>query len=60
MGSPDFGDMTCAKLTARLAADGATPVARASAVEGPASPLEGGHYIAMWLRPQSSCNFPHW
>lgn len=46
--------MTCAQLKKAVLADGAREVTRKQAMAGqPAS----GHYIAMMLRPQSSCNF---
>lgn len=46
--------MTCAQLKKAVLADGAVEVPRAQALAG--QPGQG-HYIAMMLRPQSSCNF---
>eukprot|EP00879_Flechtneria_rotunda_P001962 GHRR01002136.1.p2 GENE.GHRR01002136.1~~GHRR01002136.1.p2 ORF type:complete len:228 (+),score=54.51 GHRR01002136.1:785-1468(+) len=47
-------DMTCNQLTKAVLADGAKQVSRQQALN--TQPPEG-HYIAMLLRPQSSCNF---
>jgi len=46
--------MTCASLKKALIADGAKEVTAAQALNTKAPT---GHYIAMLLRPQSSCNF---
>lgn len=53
-------DLSCAALSARVVADGAAPAARSDAVFGPASPGGGRHYIALFARPQESCDFPRW
>lgn len=46
--------MTCAQLNKAVLADGAKKITKQQAMNGqPAS----GHYIAMMLRPQNSCNF---
>jgi hypothetical protein len=50
--------MSCADLSRRVASDGAAPASRADALGG-APPPAGGHYIAMFLRPQEACDFPH-
>jgi hypothetical protein len=49
--------LSCDDLSARVVADGAVKVDRAAAVSGPV-PADG-HYIAMFYRPQSSCDFSH-
>lgn len=46
--------MTCATLKQAVLADGGKEVTRATALGG--QPVSG-HYIAMLMRPQSSCNF---
>ncbi|GBF91867.1 hypothetical protein Rsub_04972 [Raphidocelis subcapitata] len=57
MGDLSPATLSCEDLTARVVADGAVKVDRAAAVGG-AVPAEG-HYIAMFYRPQSSCDFSH-
>ncbi|KAI8467160.1 MAG: hypothetical protein J3K34DRAFT_523984 [Monoraphidium minutum] len=57
MGELLQNEMTCGGLAARAAADGAAPAPRSAAVGGP-QPREG-HYIALFLRPQEACDFPH-
>ncbi|WIA11023.1 hypothetical protein OEZ85_011177 [Tetradesmus obliquus] len=46
--------MTCAQLKKAVLADGAVEVTRQVALN---SQPAAGHFIAMFLRPQSSCNF---
>lgn len=47
--------MDCADLSSRVQSDGGKPVARDTAVYGPVP--SDGHYIALFYRPQWSCNF---
>lgn len=46
--------MTCAQLKKAVLADGAKEITRQQALSGQPT---SGHYIAAFLRPQSSCNF---
>jgi hypothetical protein len=57
MGEPSPASMNCAELSKRVIADGAAPATKADAVSGPVPAV--GHYIALMVRPQSSCDFAH-